>query len=875
MRVRRLVASLIAPLTGATALVMVTAAPVAAAPELPPGFVLTRLPSGQGPGDLLTNFAYLPDRGVLSTGKNGKVAWVSADGQTTRTLATIPVDTAQDRGLIGLDLAPDYATSRHIYLTYQQPDGEAVMDRLVQWTVTGAPTPTGLADPRVIFDIPSTYPVHNMTSVVAGGDGTLWVSMGDSADFNQMDPLALRALDPDGPYGKLFRITPDGDGVPGNPFYDPADAGSWRSRTYAMGLRSPFRFSLDPGSGAPLLGDVGWNTTEEIDLVRPGVSLGWPCWEGNDRTPAYAGLPQCVGVDHTAPMTSYPRDMGSSVTGGVVYTGESYPPAYRGAYFFGDYAAQRIYTMLIGPTGEVLRAPEPAGFASNIGGPVKLGIGPNGDIVVADIFDGTLVRLSYAPGNRPPTAEATSTTTPTTRTVTFDATGSFDLDGDQLTYHWDFGDGSTGAGVQASHTYPASPQTFTATLTVTDPAGADGTAALAVAPSNHSPTITLSGPSAGRTYAVGDQVSASATALDAEDGALTVRWSTRLVHCRGATCHLHPGLVAQGPRYSTAFANHDDETRMEVTATATDSYGVSASRSFVAMPRLRTLTLAASTPATMTINGNQTNSARVIVNASLSFAAPDVAADGVATFERWSDGAPKDRSGFVMPDADVTVQAQYLTPIQRRYDSDPELRATVGAPTGAEQGDAGLRWRDHELGRLYWSPAGGVHEVHGEIRDAYLAAGGHERFGAPTTDETGTPDGVGRYNHFAGGASVYWTPSTGAHLVYGLIRQRWAALGWEAGPCGYPMTDETGTPDGVGRFNHFTKGCSIYWTPATGAHLVYGLIRQRWAALGWEGSYLGYPTTDEFAIPGGRRSNFRSGYITWTASTGWVTDRRY
>src|SRR5438067_9697384 len=95
--------------------------------------------------------------------------------------------------------------------------------------------------------------------------------------------------------------------------------------------------------------------------------------------------------------------------------------------------------------------------------------------------------------------------------------------------------------------------------------------------------------------------------------------------------------------------------------------------------------------------------------------------------------------------------------------------------------------------------------------------------GYPTTGETGTPDKVGRFNHFERG-SIYWTPQTHAHAVLGAIHAEWQATGWETGPLGYPITDEAATPDGVGRYNHFEHG-SIYWTPQTGAHEVQGSIR--------------------------------------------------
>jgi len=177
-----------------------------------------------------------------------------------------------------------------------------------------------------------------------------------------------------------------------------------------------------------------------------------------------------------------------------------------------------------------------------------------------------------------------------------------------------------------------------------------------------------------------------------------------------------------------------------------------------------------------------------------------------------------------------------------------------------------------------WSPAPSpapapATEVHGAIADHYYGTPGLAAlFGPTTTPERTTPDTIGRYNHFTGGdgGSIYWTPNTGAWSVHGAIRGHWASLGWEAGPTGYPTTDERTTPDGVGRYNHFTggDGASIYWTPATGAQLVHGAIRDRWASMGWERSSLGYPVSDEYAVPGGRRSNFQHGSITYRFSDG-------
>ncbi|WP_236834267.1 hypothetical protein [Blastococcus sp. KM273129] len=179
------------------------------------------------------------------------------------------------------------------------------------------------------------------------------------------------------------------------------------------------------------------------------------------------------------------------------------------------------------------------------------------------------------------------------------------------------------------------------------------------------------------------------------------------------------------------------------------------------------------------------------------------------------------------------------------------------------------RYTHFQGGSVYWTPATGARQIGGPIRDRWAALGWERGpLGYPLTDELTTPDGVGRYNHFQGG-SVYWTPATGARRIGGPIRDRWAALGWERGFLGYPTTDESGTPDGVGRYNHFQDG-SVYWTPATGAHEVHGSIRVRWAEQGWERGPLGYPITDEYDVNGGRQSDFQRGFLRWTAATGQV-----
>lgn len=191
----------------------------------------------------------------------------------------------------------------------------------------------------------------------------------------------------------------------------------------------------------------------------------------------------------------------------------------------------------------------------------------------------------------------------------------------------------------------------------------------------------------------------------------------------------------------------------------------------------------------------------------------------------------------------------------------------LGPAVGPEASLVGGRYRPYQRGAIYYRLPSGAYEVHGAILDRYGRTGWENGpLGFPVTDEQSAPDRRGRYSHFQSG-SIYWTPATGAHEVRGAILARWAGLRWEAGPLGYPSTGELGTPGGAGRFNHFQPG-SIYWSPATGAHDVRGVIRQKWAETGWEAGRLGFPVSGEYDVPGGRRSDFQRGAIVFDAASG-------
>ena len=178
---------------------------------------------------------------------------------------------------------------------------------------------------------------------------------------------------------------------------------------HASGFRNPFRFSLRPGGGL-VVGDVGSNNREEIDLVGAGGrSFGWPCYEGSIRTPEYQAHPDCQAEydkgqsAHVSPVYNYPHAGTNAVVAGPTYTGARYPAGYRNSIFFGDFTGGFIRRLV--PTGSGFSVQH---FAAGWRG-VALESAPNGDLVTVDpgnfqAGEGRVSRIVYTPPSAPPPA---------------------------------------------------------------------------------------------------------------------------------------------------------------------------------------------------------------------------------------------------------------------------------------------------------------------------------------------------------------------------------------------------------------------------------------------------------------------------------------
>ena len=225
--------------------------------------------------------------------------------------------------------------------------------------------------------------------------------------------------------------------APGQPVLRPrADAGRRRATCTptACAARSA---SASTRNGQPILGDVGKSTREEIDLIKPGYSYGWPCWEGSQPTPGFTDMAECAGVtDHAADVgVPAQRQRGRGDRGHRLQR-----DVLPGAPTRAGSSSATTSTATCGPSATTPPAPwspprrRPASArasASRCASPSAPG---SRDIVFADISTAKIRRLVYAPGNLAPEAAFTSVPDPATRTVAFDASASSDPNGDPLTY---------------------------------------------------------------------------------------------------------------------------------------------------------------------------------------------------------------------------------------------------------------------------------------------------------------------------------------------------------------------------------------------------------------------------------------------------------
>jgi glucose/arabinose dehydrogenase len=539
-------------------------------------------------------FTFTPDGRILvlergsaaSNDQNLASVRVFKNGSLLPTRAlTLSTCGDSERGALGIALDTNFSNNGYLYIYYtrQSTSGAACgyntytngvpgpRNRISRFTMNG--DTISPASERILVDhIVTDVGYHNAGDLQVSSDGYLYATTGDGG-------ISSLAPDTGTLNGKLLRILPtagDAGGytTPGNPF-DSAAGAHYCGRTppetangpcrevFAYGLRNPFRFTLQPGTNIPFVGDVGAGVWEEIDQITPGGNYGWPQREGPCPNGTFCNPPYTQPAGLINPIYAYAHNVinanvDSAVIGGAFYTGSSYPSEYANSYFFAEFLRGFIRQLTYNSSSGTWTA-RTQDFASNTSAIVGLKTGLNGDLYYLTFNSDssrvdTIHRIRYvAAQNIPPTAQVSivSSGTSSDPTFTFSAQGSNDPDGNvPLSYTWNFGDGSapvTTSNLTISHTYTMTANA-TVTLTVRDSLGATSApASVTVYPTNTPATgeivlTNLTSANRSTTYYAGDSWEYRvANAVDPDGPPLSdsaYNWSVEFHHRE----HSHPFL---------------------------------------------------------------------------------------------------------------------------------------------------------------------------------------------------------------------------------------------------------------------------------------------------------------------------------------------
>jgi glucose/arabinose dehydrogenase len=286
---------------------------------------------------------------------------------TSRTFIDISagVTFAGETGLLGMAFYRDFPTHQRAYLLYSNTDASAgLVSRLAEYTTPDGGRTLDPASERIMLTIDQPESNHNGGAIALRPDDEfLYLGLGDGGDSNDQHGTIGNAQSLTTLLGKMLRIdiaAAAGDfnyRIPTvNPFAANPPCGASGSgvmncpEIFAWGFRNPWRWSFDRQTGELWVGDVGQSAREEIDRVVLGGNYGWRCFEGTRST----GLTCGSATNLQAPVVDYGRTVGTSVTGGYVYRGSTYP-ALIGRYIFGDFGTGIIWNILntTAPTLEV------------------------------------------------------------------------------------------------------------------------------------------------------------------------------------------------------------------------------------------------------------------------------------------------------------------------------------------------------------------------------------------------------------------------------------------------------------------------------------------------------------------------------------------
>ncbi|MCU1266791.1 MAG: glucose/sorbosone dehydrogenase [Acidobacteria bacterium] len=349
---------------------------------LPSGFAETQI-NGLSSA---TSMAIHPDGRIFVCEQDGALRVIKNGALLATPFTTLTVNSSGERGLLGIAFDPNYATNRFVYVYYTATT-PSIHNRVSRFTADAANKDVALAGSEVaLLDLENLGATnHNGGAIHFGPDGKLYVAVGENANSANSQSLGNRL-------GKMLRLNADGTIPADNPTSFPNIAGSptgLNRAIWAVGLRNPYTFSFQPGSGRMHINDVGQNTWEEINNGVAGSNYGWPTCEGTCGT---AGM--------TNPIYQYSSATASecAITGGAFYnpTTATFPAQYISKYFFADYCGGWIKSL------DPLSPPATGAatdFATGISSPVDIQVANDGSLYYLARGTNSVFRVQYFGGS--------------------------------------------------------------------------------------------------------------------------------------------------------------------------------------------------------------------------------------------------------------------------------------------------------------------------------------------------------------------------------------------------------------------------------------------------------------------------------------------
>jgi glucose/arabinose dehydrogenase len=356
---------------------------VAGAANLRAGFVETPIASGLATP---TAMAFAPDGRLFVCQQGGRLRVIKNGALLAVPFLTVTVSAAGERGLLGIAFDPAFESNQFVYIYYTATT-PTVHNRVSRFTANGDVAVAG--SETVLLDLPALSATnHNGGAIHFGPDGLLYIGVGENAVESNAQSLAS-------PLGKILRINADGT-IPGsNPFI--SQTNGINRAIWALGLRNPYTFVIEPLSSRMLINDVGQDAWEEINEGIAGANYGWPDTEGPTGDGRF-----------TSPIFAYTHDAsgGCAISGAALYPtlAAPYPAEYQGDYFFADFCGGWIRQL------DLATNTNQGDFASGIPAPVDLAVGPDGSLYYlargSGSTTGVVMRIDFAgaSNNRPPVA---------------------------------------------------------------------------------------------------------------------------------------------------------------------------------------------------------------------------------------------------------------------------------------------------------------------------------------------------------------------------------------------------------------------------------------------------------------------------------------